>query len=88
MNQIDLLKKLMNEPTLYWLSLLNKYFINAPSVITKGIPSIDKKIEMAKKENERIIKQIETLGKEGLKKKERELQEAIMENEVKVGLEF
>lgn len=79
-----MLKKLMEEPASYWLNLLNKYFISAPVVFSKGVPSIEKKIEMAKTEKERITKQIESLGKEGLKKKERELQEAIMENEVKV----
>ena len=74
----------MNEPASYWLNLLNKYFINAPVVFSKGIPNIEKKIEMAKTEKERITKQIERLGKEGLLKKGQELQEAINENEVKV----
>ncbi|XP_033227850.1 uncharacterized protein C05D11.1-like [Belonocnema kinseyi] len=81
LNQIDMLKKLMEEPASYWLNLLNKYFISAPVVFSKGIPSIEKKIEMAKAEKERIAKQIESLGKDGLEKKERELHEAIMENE-------
>ncbi|XP_033228376.1 uncharacterized protein C05D11.1-like isoform X2 [Belonocnema kinseyi] len=81
LNQIELFKKLMVEPASYWLNILNKYLINAPIAISKGIPSIEKKNEIAEKEKERIAKQIENLGKEGLEKKKRELEEAIAENE-------
>ena len=74
----------MTEPATYWLTLLNKYFVNAPVVVSKGIPSIKKKMEMAKNEKERIAKQIEKLGKEGLEKMKKELEEAIAENEVRI----
>ena len=76
----------MAEPASYWLNILNKYLINAPMVVSKGVPSIQKKIEIAEKETERIAKQIENLGKEGLKKKEKELEEAIAENNVRTDL--
>ena len=86
LNQIDVLKKLMTEPESYWVNLLNKYFVKAPVVFSKGIPSIEKKLEMTQKEKERIKKQIESLGPKGLEIKEKELQEAIAENEVRATL--
>ena len=73
----------MEEPASYWLNVLNEYFINSPVVVSKGIPSIEKNLKLAEKEKERIAKQIESLGEEGLKEKNRKLQEAISENEVK-----
>ncbi|XP_043476736.1 uncharacterized protein C05D11.1-like [Leptopilina heterotoma] len=81
LNLIDIFRKLQSEPASFWLNLLNKQFVDAPFVFTKGIPSIKKKIEMTKEEEERIEKQKQKLGDEGLKKKEKELEEAIAENE-------
>lgn len=53
-------------------------------MFSKGIPSIKKKMEMTKEEDERIAKQKESLGKEGLERKKKEIEEAIAENEVSV----
>lgn len=66
----------------YWLNLLKKYFLDSPFVLVKGIPSLEKRQELSEKETERVTKQIEDLGEEGLQRKEKELQEAITKNEV------
>lgn len=87
LNLIDIFRKLQSEPASFWLNLLNKQFVDAPFVFTKGIPSIKKKIEMTKEEEERIEKQKQKLGVEGLKKKEKELEDAIAENEVIIPLQ-
>ncbi|XP_066596217.1 uncharacterized protein C05D11.1-like [Prorops nasuta] len=81
LNQVKELKKLMEEPHSYWIGLLHKYLINGPMVIIKGIPSVEKQLELTQKESDRVSDQIENLGEEGLKKKEKELEEAIIENE-------
>lgn len=51
-------------------------------MIVKGISSIEKKDELTEKEKKRIAEQIESLGKEGLQQKEKELQGAIAKNDV------
>ncbi|XP_076754478.1 uncharacterized protein C05D11.1 [Xylocopa sonorina] len=83
-NQIQDLKKLENETESYWLNLLKKYFLDSPFVIVKGIPSLEKRQELSEKEKNRVTKQIENLGKEGLQKKEKELQLAISKNDIPV----
>lgn len=82
MNQIKEIKKLFEEPESYWLNLFKKYLIDAPVVVVKGIPSIEKRHQLMEEEKARVAKQIESLGKEGLQKKEKELQEAVIQNEV------
>lgn len=76
------MKKLKNEPESYWINLLKKYFILAPMIVVKGIPSIEKQRMLTQEEEKRIAKQIEKLGTDGLEQKEIELQQAIKENEV------
>ncbi|XP_076234685.1 uncharacterized protein C05D11.1 [Calliopsis andreniformis] len=83
-NQIRDLKQLEAEPESYWLNLLKKYLLDPPVVLVKGIPSLEKRRELSEKEKERIAKQIEELGEEGLRKKEKELSDAIAKNEVPV----
>lgn len=81
-NQIQALKKLETESESYWLNLLKTYFLDSPFVLIKGIPSLEKRHELTEKEKNRVIEQIENLGKEGLQEKEKELQEAIAKNDV------
>ncbi|XP_015601715.1 uncharacterized protein C05D11.1 [Cephus cinctus] len=81
LNEVEDLGKLSAEPESYWVNLIKKYLVDAPIVVVKGIPSIETQREMASLEKERIKNQIERLGEEGLKQKERELQEAIIHNE-------
>ncbi|KAL2732287.1 uncharacterized protein V1477_014528 [Vespula maculifrons] len=80
LNQVKEIKKLFEEPESYWLNLLKKYLIDTPVVIVKGIPSIEKRHQLMEEEKARVAKQIESLGKEGLQKKEKELQEAVIQN--------
>ncbi|XP_001603808.1 uncharacterized protein C05D11.1 [Nasonia vitripennis] len=84
LNEIESLKKLKLKPVTYWIELLNKYFIQAPSAVMKGIPSIDKQQELADIEQKRVSEQIKKLGPEGLKKKDQELQKSIVENETPI----
>lgn len=81
LNQIRDIKKLLEEPETHWLNLLKKYLIEAPIVVIKGISSIEKQRELMEEEKARVAKQIETLGEEGLQQKEKELQEAVIQNE-------
>lgn len=83
-NQIRDLKKLETEPESYWLNLLKKYLLDPPLVAVKGIPSLEKRQELSENEKERVAKQIEELGEEGLGRKEKELQDAIAKNEVRI----
>ncbi|XP_017886890.1 uncharacterized protein C05D11.1-like [Ceratina calcarata] len=83
-NQVEDLKKLKTEPESYWLNLLKMYFLDSPFVMVKGIPSLEKRQELSEKEKNRIVKQIEDLGKDGLQQKEKDLQEAIAKNDVPV----
>lgn len=82
LNQIKEVNKLFEEPESYWLNLLKKYLIDAPVVVVKGIPSIKKRHQLMEEEKARVAKQIESLGEEGLQKKEKELQKAVIQNEV------
>lgn len=81
-NQVQALKRLETEPESYWLNLLKTYFLESPFVLIKGIPSLKKRHELTEKEKDRVAKQIENLGKEGLQEKEKELQEAVAKNDV------
>lgn len=76
------LKLLENEPESYWINLLKKYFVDAPMIVVKGIPSIEKQRALTQEEEKRTAKQIEKLGTDGLERKEIELQKAVEENEV------
>ncbi|XP_003399672.2 uncharacterized protein C05D11.1 [Bombus terrestris] len=83
-NQVQALKRLETEPESYWLNLLKTYFLESPFILIKGIPSLKKRHELTEKEKDRVAKQIENLGKEGLQEKEKELQEAIAKNDIPV----
>lgn len=72
------------ESETYWLHLLKKYFLDSPLVIVKGTPSLQKRYELTEKELKRVVKQIEDLGEEGLQQKEKELEEAITKNNVRI----
>ncbi|XP_078049942.1 uncharacterized protein C05D11.1 [Augochlora pura] len=83
-NQIEDLKKLEMEPESFWLDLLKKCFLDTPMVFVKGIPSLEKQRELTEKEKERVAKQIKELGEEGLRLKQKELEDAIANNNVPV----
>lgn len=69
------------EPKSYWVGLLDKYFVKNDSISIQGYPSIEEQQQMAAEEKERIEKQIESLGEDGLKEKAAALEKAIEYNE-------
>lgn len=84
LNTINDLKKLSNEPLSYWKNLLKRYLIDAPFGIVNAKPSIEKQKEIASNEVKRISERKIKLGKDGLEKKEIELQNAISQNEIEI----
>ncbi|KAJ8679467.1 hypothetical protein QAD02_015254 [Eretmocerus hayati] len=84
LSEVENLKKLKLKPVAYWVDLLRKYFIDAPSAIVKAIPSVSKQQELEESEKRRIFEQRRRLGTEGLKRKEQELLESIKQNEIPI----
>ncbi|XP_015108597.1 uncharacterized protein C05D11.1 [Diachasma alloeum] len=84
LNAIDTLKKLAVEPESYWINLLKKYLIDAPMAVVNARPSIEKQKEIADGEQKRFAERRQTLGEEGLKLKEKEIQEAVAKNEAPI----
>lgn len=66
----------------YWKGLVKKYFLEAPSVTVRGKPSRSEQEKLTEIEEQRVVKQIELLGPEGLRLKEKTLAEAIKMNEI------
>ncbi|XP_071452193.1 uncharacterized protein C05D11.1-like [Hetaerina americana] len=81
LNQVDDMHLLLSEPKEFWLGLMRKYLVEAPSVVIRGVPSRRKREEMEEEEKKRIEAQRESLGVQGLAKKEKELTAATEENE-------
>lgn len=77
-----LIDKLALENKDYWSGLIKKHFLDGTYVMVSGRPSSSLAEEMSKEETERIAKQRELLGSEGLKEKEEALEKAIMANEI------
>lgn len=75
------LKKIDQEPKSYWVSLLKNYFVEAKMISIEGVPSVEEQQRLAAEEKTRINEQIKRLGKEGLKKKAEEVENAIEFNE-------
>lgn len=67
---------------MFWKDILEKYFINGPRVVVRGIPSIKKQEELAAEEKKRIQDRKEAMGEDGLKQKAFELLNAKKECEV------
>ncbi|GBP23093.1 Uncharacterized protein C05D11.1 [Eumeta japonica] len=80
LNPQEMLHALMDEPSKYWLQLLQKYFTK-DMVVVMGSPSIALQTKMAEEDKQRIECQRSTLGDEGLAEKAKILQEAIEFNE-------
>ncbi|CAD6227691.1 GSCOCG00001371001-RA-CDS [Cotesia congregata] len=84
LNTIEDLKKLGKEPASFWINLLKKYLIDAPSAVINATPSIDKQKEMDEQEKKRIAERIKQLGKEGLEEKEKAYLEAVKQNDAPI----
>ncbi|KAL0273768.1 UNVERIFIED_CONTAM: hypothetical protein PYX00_006371 [Menopon gallinae] len=82
LNPVEHYERLEKEPEEFWKNLLKKYFIDSPCVVVKGNPSMEERERLAKEEEERVAKQKEALGLEGLLQKQKELDAAIVKNEI------
>jgi len=87
-DKIKRLKALKNEPSAFWLTLLNDYVINAKMVVVIGEPSEEKMKTSGEEEKQRVATQVQALGKEGLKKKADIVEEAVEKNGVEPAAEI
>lgn len=82
MERVELLKSLHNENELFWQNLLKNYVVNTPYVLVIGEPSTDFGSKLAEEEKQRVAKQCQDIGEEGLTGLSAELESAIAKNEV------
>ncbi|KAK3910629.1 hypothetical protein KUF71_020443 [Frankliniella fusca] len=82
LNILEILDKLVVEEENYWINLLNKYLLKNNSATIRGRPSQAERQRLSDDEEKRIEKQRKDLGPEGLKKYEKELEDAIAHNEL------
>ncbi|KAJ7254026.1 Metalloenzyme, LuxS/M16 peptidase-like protein [Mycena haematopus] len=84
-NQFAEVRKWTNKQ---WTDLLQKYYINSHSVVVRGKPSATLAKKLAADEKARIAAQVEQLGPEGLKKAEKEVEEAKAEHDKPIPTEI
>lgn len=80
-NQIAMLMSLLKKDKQFWLQLLKKYMVDNKAVCIIGEPSPALLKRMADAENQRIQRQREVLGKEGLRGRAEALEKATEANE-------
>lgn len=80
-NPLDDLNQLIKEPKSFWIGILEKYFVKNNFVSIECYPSKEEQQKMAKDEKERIEKQRQELGDEGLRKQKEILEKAIEFND-------
>ncbi|KAL0072062.1 hypothetical protein AAF712_000985 [Marasmius tenuissimus] len=71
-----------------WTDLLQKYYIDPPSVTVTGSPSASLAEQLETEEKKRVEAQVEKLGPEGLKKAEKLLEEAKAEHDTPIPSEI
>ncbi|KAK7463673.1 hypothetical protein VKT23_005614 [Stygiomarasmius scandens] len=71
-----------------WTDLLQKYYIEPPSIVVVGRPSASLAEKLEADEERRIDAQVKKLGPEGLKKAQKELDEAKAENDLPIPTEI
>ncbi|KAK1232703.1 hypothetical protein PQX77_004179 [Marasmius sp. AFHP31] len=71
-----------------WTDLLQKYYIDPPSVTVTGSPSASLAEQLETEEKKRVEAQVEKLGPEGLKKAEKVLEEAKAEHDTPIPSEI
>eukprot|EP00092_Neocalanus_flemingeri_P035801 GFUD01038981.1.p1 GENE.GFUD01038981.1~~GFUD01038981.1.p1 ORF type:complete len:1002 (+),score=290.69 GFUD01038981.1:52-3057(+) len=82
LNSVEEFRKMLDEPDSFWIKIIEEMMIKSPSVLVMGVPSIKLQEEMRVNEEDRIKKQKEDLGEEGLSKKKVGLEEAMEKNEL------
>ncbi|TFK41069.1 Metalloenzyme, LuxS/M16 peptidase-like protein [Crucibulum laeve] len=80
MDEINQYEELRTWKSSQWTDILQKYYIDPPSIVVCGKPSASLADKLEKDEKERIAKQVETLGPDGLKNAEVILEEAKAEH--------
>ncbi|XP_064646790.1 uncharacterized protein C05D11.1-like [Lineus longissimus] len=81
-SQIESFRKLRKNAAEYWVDMVKEFFVGKPYVSIIGNPSQQLMEEMGKVEKERVAKQQEELGQNGLKELEEKLKKATEENEL------
>ncbi|WKY03157.1 hypothetical protein Q1695_016451 [Nippostrongylus brasiliensis] len=82
MDELKLLRRLKSEPASFWSGLMKKYFTR-PHVAVIGVPSEKMVDQIAKQEEARLDAQRSRLGKDGIKRCGKHIEEAIKENTAK-----
>lgn len=82
-DKISHLRKLKSEKSEFWVGLMKKYITPEKMVVIVGDPSEEKMKEMGDNEKQRVKRQREELGDDGLAKKKMLLEKAIEENSVR-----
>lgn len=76
-------EKLKNKPDTYFLNLLKNYFVDAPMVVVKGIPSLNAQSKLLQEEKIHITKHSQKLRQQRLKQRIRKrLNQAFKETNV------
>ena len=70
-------KQFLDRNSTFWINLLKEQFIEKKKIVLKGKPSRKKVMELTEKEDNRLERQIASLGPEGLERKQEELERAI-----------
>ena len=70
-------KQFLDRNSTFWINLLKEQFIEKKKIVLKWKPSKKKVMELSEKEDERLERQISSLGPEGLQRKQEELERAI-----------
>jgi len=81
LNDVVMMRKMETEPASFWQGLVQSLMIDQNHVIIRGKPSKELMEKMGKEEKERVAKQREALGDDGLERKKVELAAAIEKNE-------
>ena len=83
LKEIPVLDDYASKDSGFWIDILTKWFIGTNYVCIIGKPSPDLKEKMAQEEKDRVAKQRETLGSDGLTKKADLLNDSKATNEIK-----
>ena len=85
-DDIKRLRRLKSEPESFWVEILCRFIIDKKVIVVVGDPSAEEMKRTGEEEKERVRKQAEDLGENGLKGKQESLEKAIAENEASFSL--